>query len=147
MNRGLARHTQLVHFVDEAINISHPKELLDKWFRVKGFQVVNVLTRANEDHRTSGGGDRRQGTATLGVTVQLCDNYRTDIHLVTEGPGLKSKRPQGSCGLTGASEHAHLCLASLSNGRIHNEDSLIRLDRVRDLQHFLEERLLLLVPS
>lgn len=62
---------------------------------------------------------RRQCTSSLGVGVQLGDDDRADVDSLREGLGLG--------------------LAGLADRGIHHEHHVVRLHRVRHLQHFLEQ--------
>ena len=45
-------HTEIefFHFADESFDVTHAEKFLDEWLGLEGLEVVDVFTRADEDH-------------------------------------------------------------------------------------------------
>mmetsp|Transcript_12329 Transcript_12329/g.23950 ORF Transcript_12329/g.23950 Transcript_12329/m.23950 type:complete len:211 (-) Transcript_12329:644-1276(-) len=86
-----------------------------------------MFTETNKSDRSIGCCHSGQGTTTLGMTIKLGDDDRSDRDTLFKGKGL-------------------IC-NSLANCRIHNEDHLIRGNNIHNLLHFFEKLSLLLVTT
>jgi hypothetical protein len=86
-----------------------------------------VLAHSDEDDRTLSGSHSRESTSSLRVTIKLGDDDTSNWNGLLEGHGL--------------------ILASLTNGRVHDEDNIIWFDGLLHLLHLIEEIILLLVST
>jgi hypothetical protein len=90
-------------------------------------EIVEVLTRSDVDNWTLSRCYSRESSTTLGMAIELGDDYLTNLDSVVES----------------------LCLSvtGLTNASVHDEDRSVRFDCSFNLEHLVEKRLLLLVSS
>ena len=113
----------LIDSPHEPCHITQTEQSSDKTVWIKGFEVLKMLTRAQEHDGTLSGSDCTEGATTLGVAIELRDDHRAHTDGLLEGLGLGE--------------------ASLADRAIHDEDASVRIDSLLYLNHLLKEGTLL----
>mmetsp|Transcript_11849 Transcript_11849/g.49524 ORF Transcript_11849/g.49524 Transcript_11849/m.49524 type:complete len:219 (-) Transcript_11849:487-1143(-) len=117
----------LINHIHETRNVSKSKQPTDKTLRIEGLEIRHMFSNTNEGNRRAGSRHGAEGTTSLSVTIELRDNHAPNGHARSEG--------------------FRLVLRSLADGRIHDENNVVGVDRLRHLLHFLKKSFLLFVSS
>ena len=117
----------LLDKIDHSLNIAPIEESFDEALGIEFLKVREMLSGSNEDDWGVGRGHCREGSSSLGMTVQFGHDNRAYFDGVFEGQGL--------------------VVAGGADGGVHDENALIWIDSFFDGFHLVEEGALLFVSS